>query len=344
MKYFSIKIIDKNQLLNNFQNLKQFSNKKICAVVKANAYGHNAISVCKILSECCDFFAVQNINEALDIRKVNKKAKILVLGYCIDYKKAIKNNIDVTVDCVEELNKIIKLKSKINIHLKINTGMNRLGIKSIDLLKDIIFLIKNNKNVNFEGVYTHFFNSSDKKITEKQIKIFKKYLKEINKEYTPLVHIGGSGMINYKNLDFVDYIRCGLALYGYGCDITKPVMKIKSKLIKITKVRKGEYVGYDGFYRCEKDIVIGLIPIGYADGIIRQFQQNMNVFFNGQNIKVVGKICMDMLMIDITNIKININDYVEVFNDAKYWAKNSRLSEYEILTGLNNARTDLLIY
>ena len=343
MKYFSKKIINQAQLIKNYNNLKDISNKKICAVVKANAYGHNSKTVCKILENDCDFFAVQNLYEALKIRKINKTAKILVLGYCINYKKASEKNIDVTIDSITELNKIIKMKKRINIHLKINTGMNRLGIKSFELLNKILKLLECNKEIRLAGVYTHFFNANNLQITEAQMKLFLQYLKKIKKIFNPIVHIGGSGMINYTNLDFVDYIRCGLALYGYGCKFTKPIMKIESKLIKITYVKKDEYIGYDGFYKSDRNMKIGLIPLGYGDGIVRQFQDKMFVLYKNQKIRVVGKICMDMLMVDITGIKVKINDIFQVFYDAKYWAENSLLSEYEILTGLNNSRTDLVI-
>ena len=343
MKYFSTKILSSHTLLNNYQTLKNISKKNICAVLKANAYGHGAKSVCKILSSCCDFFAVENIVEALQVRKVNKTAKILVLGYCKNYHQAQKYNISVTIDNLQELEKISKEKLHLSIHLKINTGMNRLGLKNINDLKEILQFLSTQKSIKLEGIYTHCFCTENKKTTKKQLKILKK-CKKITKNYnfSPFFHIGGSGMINY-NLHFVDYIRCGISLYGYMCKCTYPVLKIVSKIVKISTIQKDEYVGYDCYYKTSKKTKIAVVPLGYADGIPRQIQDNLSVKFDNQNLKVIGKICMDMMMIDVSNTKAKIGDYVTVFNDAKIWSNMSNLSEYEILTGLNSARTDIKV-
>lgn len=341
MKYFSKKIVSIDALKQNYKNLLG-SGYKICAVVKADAYGHCAKKICLALSDCCNFFAVQNLYEALELRKINKSATILVLGYCIDYKKAQKYNISVSIDNINELKKIIKLNKKINIHLKINTGMNRLGIINFKDFIDILNLIKINNKINVEGIYTHCFCTQNKEITKKQITKFKNYTKYLKKyNFNPIVHVGGSGMVNYK-LNFVDYIRCGIALFGYLNNNTKPIMKLQSKVLKITNIKKGDYVGYDCFYRATENLKIALIPLGYADGIVRNFQDDMFVTYKNHKLKVVGKICMDMFMVDVTNVDIKVGEFVTVFDDAKLWAKKSSLSEYEILTGLNHARCDII--
>ena len=333
MRFYSQKIIHKDILINNFLSLQKISNKNICAVVKANAYGHDSKTVVKILNDYCNFFAVQNLYEALQIRKVTNKT-ILVLGYCIDYLKAIENNISITVENLQQLYDLIKLNKNVNIHLKINTGMNRLGIKSLKTLKKCLNLIKNNKKINIEGVFTHFFCSSDYEISQNQMRIFNKYVAEIKKSFNPIIHIGGSGMINY-NFD-ADYIRCGISLYGYNCKYTKPVMEIKSKILKITNIKKGEFVGYDCFFKANKNMRIGLVPLGYADGIV----QNVQIFYNNHILKCVGKVCMDMFMVDISNIKLK-NNVVTVFKNAYLWQKNC--NPYHVLTSLNNARCDIVV-
>ena len=343
MKYFSDKIIDSKKLLSNYSKLKNFSNKKICAVVKANAYGHGAKDVCKILSPVCDFFAVHNIVEAVALRKVNTFAKILILGYCEDYQTASKYDISVTIDNIEQFKMIANLNIKIKIHLKINTGMNRFGFKNYKTFLNVLNFANKHKTITIEGIYTHCFNTLNKKITLQQIVKFKRYLRHLNFENKPLIHIGGSRMINYANLDFVDYIRCGIGIFGYCCNMTEPIMKIKSKIIKIVNVKRGEYVGYDCFYKAKKNMRVAIVPLGYADGLIRSFQQDMIVKINDKFAKVVGKICMDVFMIDVSQINVKLNDESTVFWDAKYWSKKSGLSEYEILTGLNNARTNLIV-
>ena len=336
-------MVSRQALLHNYKLLQSVSNKRICAVLKANAYGHNAKCVCKILSNHCDFFAVENLYEAIAIRKVNKTAKILILGYCIDYNLASKFNISVMIDSESQVKNIIDLKTSINVHIKINTGMNRLGVNSVCEFKKILKLIKNNKNICFEGVFTHIFDSKDKIITQKQLNLFKEYVSKISTNLKPIIHIGGSNLVNYS-VDFVDYIRCGISLYGYAQKNVLPCMKIRSKVVKIFNVKKGEFVGYDCFYRADKDIKVAIIPIGYADGIIRSFQQDMYVYYKGKKIKIIGKICMDMFMVDVSNINIKCGDFVTVFDNAEHWSKNSGLSEYEILTNLNNARANIVVY
>ena len=120
-------------------------------------------------------------------------------------------------------------------------------------------------------------------------------------------------------------------------------MRIESKIIKIYTVNKNEYIGYDSYYKTKNKMKVAIVPFGYADGMVRQFQDNMKVYINGKIVKVVGKICMDVFIIDVSNINICVNDDVIVFKDASYWAQNSGLSEYEILTGLNRSRTNLVV-
>ena len=342
MKYFSNKVIDKKALLKNYNILKTVSGKNICAVLKANAYGHNAKTVCKILNGACDFFAVENLYEAIELRTVNKSAKILVLGYCIDYQLASKYNVSVTVDNIYQLQKISRLNINLSVHIKINTGMNRLGLKSIKHFIKMLKFIKNSLKIELEGVFTHIFDAKSKKTTKYQISLFEKYLECLPDNLCPIIHIGGSKLIDYK-LDFVDYIRCGISLYGYCQKSVVPCMKIKSKIVKISTVNNGEFIGYDRYFKATKKLKIAIVPLGYADGIVRQFQDDMFVLYKGKKLKVVGKICMDMFMVDVSNVNIKIGDFVTVFDNAEYWSKKSGITEYEILTGLNKARVNIIV-
>ena len=339
MRYFSKKILDSKVLTSNFFALRKKARCNICAVVKADAYGHKIKSVVGVLKKC-DFFAVQNVIEGVEVRKYNHCAKILVLGYCSDYFLATSNNLSIMVDNLTQLKKISNLGTVVKIHLKINSGMNRLGFKNINIFKKALKIIKNNNKIIFEGIFTHFFCPKNKEITQNQIKIFKKYInicKMFN--FDPIVHIGGSKMIDYV-FKGVSYVRCGLALYGYGCNITKPVMRITSPLLKITKVKKDECVGYDCAFVASKDMTVGLVPFGYADGI--KITQK-SVTFANTKLNIVGKICMDMFMVDLTNVKAKVGDYVTVFDNATSWSKNTFESEYQILTNLIKSRTQNIV-
>ncbi len=342
MKYFSDKIIDANELKQNYRALSSVSKKKICAVVKADAYGHGIKTVCKILDDC-DFFAVQNVVEGIQVRRVNKTAIVLVLGYCSNYKLAAKHNISVCVDNVNQVYELKKLNQKFKVHIKVNTGMNRLGVKTLQEFEKILVEIKNSSNIILEGMFTHCFCTNNEKITKKQQKTFKKYTKLLNfYNFSPILHIGGSGMIKYKCQNF-DYIRCGISLYGYESQYTKPVMKIVSKVIKITNIKKSECVGYDCAFVAQREMSVALIPLGYADGIPRDIFEKLFVLWNGKQLKCVGKICMDMFMVDCTGLDIMCGDKIAVFFDANDWAKQLNVSKYEILTNLIKARTNTKI-
>ena len=164
MKYFSTRFIYANNLIHNYKLLCEKSNHKIICVVKANAYGHGAKNIVKILSPYCDFFATENLEEALSLRKIYPKIKLLVLGYCIDFEKAIKNDICITCDNISQIKQIAQLNKKAKIHLKINTGMNRLGIKSLRQFVKILKFIKKNQFITLDGVFTHCFDTQNKQI------------------------------------------------------------------------------------------------------------------------------------------------------------------------------------
>ena len=342
MKYFSTRFIYANNLIHNYKLLCEKSNHKIICVVKANAYGHGAKNIVKILSPYCDFFATENLEEALSLRKIYPKIKLLVLGYCIDFEKAIKNDICITCDNISQIKQIAQLNKKAKIHLKINTGMNRLGIKSLRQFVKILKFIKKNQFITLDGVFTHCFDTQNKQITNIQIEIFKKYLKILNKFHFNCVtiHIGGSKMVDY-DVDFANYIRCGIALYGYDENGVKKVQKIRSKILKVTCVKKGEFVGY-GETKLKTSKKIAIIPLGYGDGLPRNFE-NLYVMFGKQKLNVIGKICMDMFMVDVTHKKIGANDDVDVFFDATLWCKGTCDTEYDILTRLNNCRANNVI-
>ncbi len=342
MNYFSTRYIYAQNLIYNYKLLCERSKHKIIAVVKANAYGHGAENITRLLAPYCNFFATENLQEAIRIRRINKNINLLVLGYCIDFKKAAKENICITCDNISQLKEIAKLNEKINIHLKINTGMNRLGIKTKHQFIKILKFIKKNPKIILGGIFTHCFDCKNKEITNTQIEIFKKYLK-IFKKFNfknTIIHIGGSGLIDYK-IDFVDYIRTGIALYGYLENGVKKIQKISSRIIKITGVKKGEFVGY-GETKMTKNKKIAVVPLGYADGIPRNFE-NLFVLFHNQKLNVIGRICMDMFMIDVSDSKINVGDEVTVFFDASIWTKGTLETEYDVLTALNNARVNNII-
>ena len=263
-----------------------------------------------------NYLAVSSLEEALKIRKITN-TRILVLEP-IDTKyidKAHKNNITLTISSLEYLNKI--KNKEFTCHLKINTGMNRLGISSNKELNEVYKIIKDS-NIKLEGIYTHIYKSSDKILTEKQFKCFESITKDIDLNEFEIIHIPNSETItNYKKKDYVNGCRMGIIMYGFSNNLKlESVFTLKSKIIEIKHIKKGDTVGYDGNYKATKDELIGIVPIGYADGIIRK-NTGRYVYINNNRYQIVGNICMDMLFVLIDE-NVKLNDEVLIIKDNNH--------------------------
>lgn len=300
-------LINLKKLENNVKTIVNSSSdyKYHIAVVKANCYGLGIKCVKSILLGGANYLAVSSLEEALKIRKITN-TRILVLE-SIDTKyidKAHKNNITLTISSLEYLNKV--KNKEFTCHLKINTGMNRLGISSNKELNEVYKIIKDS-NIKLEGIYTHIYKSSDKILTEKQFKCFESITKDIDLNKFEIIHIPNSETItNYKKKDYVNGCRMGIIMYGFSNNLKlESVFTLKSKIIEIKHIKKGDTVGYDGNYKATKDELIGIVPIGYADGIIRK-NTGRYVYINNNRYQIVGNICMDMLFVLIDeNVKLN---------------------------------------
>ncbi len=343
------KIINRKNLLYNINVIKEITNKKVCAMVKANAYGHGIETIYSYLHNYVDLFGVANINEAMNLKRIDKYSKVLIVGKTLNFRECIKNKISFTIESMEHFSSLIDyikdetLKEEINIHIKINTGMNRLGISKIDEFKHI-FVIAERYGINIEGISTHFATAdNDINFLNYQIENFNRFLTYIPKRYNPVIHVGGSGLLyrklNLLDLDF-DMIRVGIALYGYtNCKIKfKPVMSIDSKIIKIFELKEGEYLGYSKGFLAKKDMKIGVVPLGYGDGISRNLSNNFSVKIKGELYESIGYICMDMFFVDLKEKEIQEGEEVKVFYNAKKWASILNTIPYEILCNLSNIR------
>ena len=311
-------LINLKALENNIKTIVNSSKeyKYHIAVVKANCYGLGIKCVKNILLGGANYLAVSSLDEALKVRKITD-TRILVLEP-IDTKYisiANKNNITLTISSLEYLNKI-KNKS-FTCHLKINTGMNRLGIGTKEELNEIYKII-NKSNIKIEGIYTHIYKSTDSTLTENQFKRFENITSDINLSKIEIVHIPNSDTItNYKKKDYVNGCRMGIIMYGFNNKLKlESVFTLKSKIIEIKHIKKGETVGYDGKYKTNKDEFIAVVPIGYADGIIRK-NTGRYVYINDKKYKIVGNICMDMLFVLIDDT-INVNDEVLIIKDNNH--------------------------
>lgn len=375
MGNFTKKIVSKTKLLHNVDLIKSAlrPNCRLCAMVKANAYGHGLRNVVEILKDDVDFFGVANLTEALEVKKISNQKDVLIVGRTSDFEKTIKNEISFAIVSKEQFDKLLEylhnyakfnnesLYEKTKIHIKINCGMNRFGINK---LSEFLYIYKQSTkfNIKVEGVFTHFPCVENVAIFEKQKLFFNRFLKEIPNNQNPIIHIGGSGVIFEPNSKksvyqlpnyFVDYnmVRVGILLYGYGdkgkLKNLKHAMKIVSKVVNILNVKKGEYVGYGTNFKAKSDMKIAVVPVGYADGLSRAYGEvgYLKVVIKKDNKKtkikcpIVGKICMDLTMIDITNVDVQIGDEVIVLDDADMMARKLKTISYEILTNFSKIRT-----
>lgn len=314
-------VIDLKKLANNYNRIKNMVGEaKVAAIIKADGYGHGAVKVAKALQdEKCDFFAVSSIDEALELRDAGIDGTILILGYVLDeyIEYAIVNDISLTVDTLIHLEKIIEVANgrKVKIHIKLDTGMNRTGFNgreevSPELIK-AAQLIKNTENAAFEGIFTHFAMADEPdgdEFSYLQLERLEKTIKELEKMgiKPQMKHICNSfGMLKYADRMHFDAVRAGIVMYG-GIDEYpefEPCMEFITKIINIHEIKKGESASYGLKFTADKDTKVAVIGAGYADGILRCLSCGAGyVLVNGKKAPFLGRICMDMSIVDISDI------------------------------------------
>ncbi|MEC5424698.1 alanine racemase [Virgibacillus sp. C22-A2] len=308
--------IDLDAIEYNINQIKEKLPEKttVVAVVKANAYGHGSIQVAKkALESGAEALAVALLEEALDLREASITAPILVLGRVPASAAAVAADNDIALtffqkEWLEEVNSL-PLTSKLKLHMKWDTGMGRVGIRTPEELKDILHALNENQSIYLTGVYTHFATADEADMTYfyKQKKRFEDML-FLFKELWPhkvAVHIGNSASAIRLPNEMYDCVRFGISMYGLypsgavkeGKEILlKQAFSLHSRLIHIKKVPAGESISYGSTYVTEEDEWIGTILIGYGDGWIRKFQGS-SVLVDGKRMPIVGRICMDQTMI-----------------------------------------------
>lgn len=336
---FSNIFLNKTNIISNCKILKSACKSELCVMVKANAYGHGDKEVVQMLEGEVDYFGVSCQAEAEKLRPFTK-AHIVVFGSCDDYKGCIEKDISFALLSFKHAKEMIALSKKTQkrprMHLCINSGMNRYGVKDKKELKRIIELLSRHK-LQLEGIYTHFSSlTTDKTYTERQKAIFYDYLTLMPKNWNTVKHVGGGGTI-FGDFE-ADMFRVGLEVYGYGNELVKPVLSMESRIVDIQKVEKGEHVGYLCGFTAEKDMTVATIPLGYGDGLPRKLSNKILVKINGQFVKNCGNICMDAFMVDVSELKCKIGDRAVIMENATILAKLLDTTEYEVLTNFAKFR------
>ena len=304
-------------------------------VVKADCYGHNDLkTVKKIIAGGCNYLAVSSLEEALRIRK-EISIPILCLGIVSpdDIELCIKKNITITVNSYEFAKKI-KISSKLKIHLKLNTGMNRLGISNIEELDSTYELLK---NCNIEGIFTHIAFAEDKEESFLQFEKFENMVRDY--KHIPIIHIANSETLeNYEKLSFVNGCRMGIIMYGFGKEeFLKSTIDLRSTVIQINELSKGDKLGYNYTHTALGDERIAVVAIGYADGVIRK-NKGRDVFINDKRYKIVGNVCMDMLFVKVDE-SVKVGDEVIILKDVSHIEEVAKYLEtipYEVICGISN--------
>lgn len=362
-KYQSYIEIDLNRLENNFKEIKKISGKaKVGAVLKANGYGLGAVTLSKELEKLgIDYICVSSLNEAMELRAEYIYKPILVLGYVKEdmFDILVQNRIDATIynfDQCYKLNEAAKkLNTVVDIHVKIDTGMGRIGFliddENMDNTIEDIIKIHNLSNVNLKGIFTHLSDADgyEKGFTKGQYDKFNKIINILkdNDVEIPIKHIAndaGSIVFDYN----MDMVRMGIGLYGY---YSAPIVRrassinieeIASFFTTVSNVKyldRDETIGYNRTFITEKKTKIATIAIGYADGYPYSLSNKGYVLINGKKAKILGKVCMDQTMVDISDIDdVQIGDSVLLYGHDK----ENYLPIYDVADKANTIIYDLI--
>lgn len=313
--------INLQHLYENYKNVQEkVGDKIIIPVVKANAYGHGVIEVVSYLhSKGIDYFAVSLLEEALEIRDIFPDVGLLCMGVIEDEGLLIasENNITVTMSNFDQLSYVRNLNKTLTIHLKVDTGMNRLGFKHDDDILQAFKILNENQNIILEGLYTHFSTADENlEYYDFQFNRFLEIQKLLDFQF-PMIHISNSSsQIKFEQkYNFTTHTRLGISLYGLTTDKSTTFLKNTFELVtnisQIKNLATGDKVGYGATYTATGHEIIGVLPIGYADGFIRK-NTGGDVEINGRRYPIVGRICMDQCFVKIDS-SISKDDDVILF-------------------------------
>ncbi|BAJ58000.1 alanine racemase, biosynthetic [Helicobacter pylori F32] len=355
LKRASFVEVNSASLRHNFSAVKSIVPKDahIMAVVKANAYGAGAIKASEIfLQEGANYLGVATLDEALELRSHFSKTPILILGYSPNANASmlIDNDLSAMIFSLEQAEVFsqmaLKSQKRLKIHLKIDTGMHRLGLepnfKSIEIIKKIRAL----KGLEIEGIFTHLSNADAKIKThaKNQMKAFNAFLEQllnqkIEFQYRHAYNSAGIlSLCNGNENRLLNLYRPGIMLYGFypsngmkeTCPtILKNVISLKAQIVQIRSVKKGEFIGYGEHFYTNEETLVGVLALGYADGLMRALGNRIQVAINNQLAPLIGKVCMDQCFVKLNNIQAKEGDEVILFGDKS--AKANDASEIAAL-------------
>lgn len=331
--------INLNIIEDNYAQIRKrlANNVQMMAVVKSDAYGHGASIIGPLLQACgVNYFGVASVDEGIQLREAQVHREILILSPTPAWalKRAFAHNLQITVSSLAQLKELDKLHSKpIALQAKINTGMNRSGAKWNKEASDLIeYILERPDSFSLKGVYSHLACAGNSFFSRVQNDRFKKVIAAFDQEKLGLKHIAATSALNYPEMHF-DMVRIGLALYTL-----KPALSLIARIAQFQEIEANEGVGYNLTWEAEKESLIALLPLGYADGIKRNLSNRLHGIYEGKFIKQVGIISMDQMSFDLTgfkgkvkvgdkiillgafdsNIQIGMNDWAQILSTIEY--------------------------
>ncbi|WP_120890438.1 alanine racemase [Helicobacter pylori] len=355
LKRASFVEVNTHSLRHNFSAVKSIVPKDACimAVVKANAYGAGAIKASEIfLQEGANYLGVATLDEALELRSYFSKTPILILGYSPNSNASmlIDNDLSAMVFSFEQAEVFsqmaLKSQKRLKVHIKIDTGMHRLGLepnfKSIETIKKIRAL----KGLEVEGIFTHLSNADAniKTHAKNQMKAFNAFLEQLLEQKIEFQYrhaYNSAGILSLCNGNenrLLNLYRPGIMLYGFypsnemkeSCPtILKNVISLKAQIVQIRSVKKGEFIGYGEHFYTNEETLVGVLALGYADGLMRALGNRIQVVINNQLAPLIGKVCMDQCFVKLNDIEAKEGDEVILFGDKS--ARANDASEIAVL-------------
>lgn len=323
--------IDLDAIKYNIKNIKELAgDKDVIAVVKADGYGHGAVDISPVLlANGASKLAVAVLSEAIELRNNNIKEPIIILGYtpfeCAE--DLVKYNIEQTIYDLgyakEVSERAVKIGKKVKVHIAIDTGMGRIGFLPNDKAVNDILEISLLKGLEIVGYFTHFATADeeDKEYANKQFTILQNFFNKLEAKNIniPFKHAANSAAIMDLPDTHLDGVRAGIVLYGYypSSEVKKdelslkPALTLKTNIVHVKTLEEGSFVSYGRTFKTERETIVATLPIGYADGYSRALSGKGRVIVNGKFANVIGRICMDQCMIDVTDVgEVNVGDEI----------------------------------
>lgn len=347
--------INLENLAQNIKTIKSFVKEgvKLLAVVKADAYGHGAVMCAPtMLASGVDMLGVASIDEGLDLRSAKIDCDIIVLGAVPVwvFECAAENDITVSIFSHEHIaackQAYERTGKKVKVHIKIDTGMNRIGVSAIEAI-DFVKKVQNSDFIDLKGIFSHLACAEDGEKSKEQFEKFNEIISQINTENIILHLLNTAGTMSYPEYQF-DMVRAGIGLYGLMPDLPnhstftnhsslKPIMSLKGRITRLHKMSANEGISYGHTFVAKEEIDVATIPIGYADGVPRALSNKIYGKINDKKIKQIGNITMDQMMFDVSDVFVKEGEVITLLGEeltVNEWAKNLGTINYELVCRL----------